>query len=355
MITKKRLAGMALAVVLAIAVLYGLIFDRTREYAGEEFLMDTLVSIKVYGTDLEHLKQVTGKAFAEIRRIEGLTDRFAEPGTPAYAASDVCRINEQAGKKQVTVSDDIFAMLELSQKYYTLTKGAFDVTIGPLMDIWGFGNPDPKVPGTEILKSALLLVNNKDMVLDKQNQTVFLKRPGMVIDLGGIAKGYATQKAAEILAEDGIDGALINAGGNIRVLGRKDKKTPWKIGIQDPRDASRLIGILDLEDASCVTSGDYNRYFLVEQIRYHHIISPVTGYPAGENISVTVITKDAAVADILSTALFILNPQEALRLAEELQDTEVFIVTSAKQILHSAGLKDKVEVRAGEAYRYDKS
>ncbi len=354
MITRRRLAGMALIVALAVSVVYAFFYDRTKEYLSEEFLMDTLVSIKTYGNDLDDLKKATEQAFTEMRRIEDLTDRFAEPGTPAYAASDVCRINEQAGKKAVTVSSDVFAMLELSQKYYTLTKGAFDVTIGPVVDVWGFGKPDQKVPGADMLKGALALVNNNDMVLDKQNMTVFLKNDGMCLDLGGIAKGYATQKAAEILEETGIQGALINAGGNIRVLGVKDEKTPWKIGIQDPRDSSRLIGTLDLKEESCVTSGDYNRYFMSEQVRYHHIISPFTGYPAAENMSVTVITQDAAVADILSTALFILSPQEALTLAEELPDTEAFIVTAEKQILFTNGLKN-VEVRAGEGYRYDKS
>jgi len=356
MITKKRLAGMAFAVILMISVIYyGLIFDRTREYAGEEFLMDTLVSIKTYGNDAEHLKQVTGQAFAEMRRIEDLTDRFAEPGTPEYADSDVCRINEQAGKTPVAVSEDVFAILELSQKYFALTKGAFDITIGPVIDVWGFGKPDQQVPGEEMLKNALVLVNNNDMVLDKQHRTVFLKKTGMVIDLGGIAKGYATQRAADILKQDGISGALINAGGNIRVLGRKAKKTPWRIGIQDPRDSSRLLGSVELDEESCVTSGDYHRYFMSGQTRYHHIISPYSGYPAGENMSVTVITKDAAVADILSTALFILSPQDALMLAEELEDTEALLVTAAKQILHTGGLKNKVEVREKEAYHYDKS
>jgi len=352
---RRRLASAALLAAAVMLIFAALLLERPREYSGEEFLMDTLVSIRVYGSDVEKLKKATELAFVEMRRIEDISDRFAEPGTAAYSASDVCRINEKAGQEPVAVSSDVFRMLELSQEYFRLTKGAFDVTIGPVADSWGFGRSQQGVPEKEQLEKARKLADNGALVLNASAQTVFLAKAGMKLDLGGVAKGYATERALEVLQEKGIEAALIDAGGNIRVLGSKDGKTPWKIGVRDPRDPSGLLATLDLTGGSCVTSGDYNRYFEADGTRYHHILSPYTGYPARENISVTVLTEDAAAADILSTALFVLKPQEALVLAEELEDTEAMLVTAQRDILMTSGLKNKAELLAGEGYSYDKS
>ncbi len=326
---------------------------QSREYTSEEFLMDTLVSISTIGTDTALLQQATEKAFHEIRRIADLTDRFPAVDTPAYQKSDIVRINEMAGIKPVIVDEDVFKMLQLAQEYSRLTEGAFDITIGPVMDLWGFGQQKQKVPESHELTRTLALVNSTELLLDEQAHSAFLKKAGMSLDLGAVAKGYAVEKAARILEESGVKKALIDAGGNIRVLGEKDKGVPWKIGIQDPRNPAALLGILSLKNEAAVTSGDYHRNVQIAGKTYHHLISPRTGYPAEYNMSVTVLTRDASQADLLSTALFLLEPQQALALGTKLSDTEVLIVTADKKILFTPGLRGKIELTPEEGYIYD--
>jgi thiamine biosynthesis lipoprotein len=345
-----------LIVFLVIALLVGTIFlgqKKEQKLTSEEFLMDTLVSISTYGTDTDFLQQAMEKAFREMRRIADLTDRFPLPGTTASALSDVVRINEMAGVKPVVVDEDVFEMLLLAQEYSRLTEGAFDVTIGPLMDLWGFGREKQKVPTNSELQRVLALVDSEKLILDKDEQSAFLSEEGMSLDLGAVAKGYAVEKAAQVLIEEGVERALINAGGNIRVIGEKANQQLWKIGIQDPRDSSALIGTLSLGNEGTATSGDYNRMIEIAGKTYHHLLSSQTGYPVGYNISVTVVTQDAGQADLLSTALFLLEPQQALELVSKLSNTDVVIVTADKKILFSPGLQGKIELSPGEEYSYD--
>jgi thiamine biosynthesis lipoprotein len=351
---KFRLALVIISLGLVLGI--GIIFfaqSQERELMREEFLMDTLVSISTYGTDTDFLQEATQKAFLEIRRIADLTNRFPLPSITAAALSDVIRINEMAGIKPVVVDEDVFKMLQLAQEYNRLTEGAFDVTIGPVMDLWGFGREKQKVPTAGELQKALALVDSRKLILDQKAHSAFLNKKGMALDLGAVAKGYAVEKAAQVLEKEGVEKALINAGGNIRVLGKKEKWKPWKIGIQDPRTPSALMGILSLEDEAVVTSGDYNRTIQIAGKTYHHLLSPQTGYPVGYNISVTVVTRDAAQADLLSTALFLLEPQQALEFAAKLNKVEVVLVTADKKILCSPGLRGKIELRPGEEYSYD--
>jgi len=338
---------------LLITVLALLQYSRIREYSSDQFLMDTLISIKVYGRNPETLKKAVAEAYAEMHRIAELADGFPQPGTAAYASSDVCRINAQAGKQPVRVDSDIMAMLVLAKEYNQLSQGAFDVTIGPLMELWGFGGKNPQVPQAARIRTALPLVGSDKLVLNEHDRTVFLTKGGMKIDLGAMAKGYATEKAMQILKKNGIEKALIDAGGNIRTSGRNAHDAPWKIGIKDPRKSDAIAAVLQLEDASAVTSGDYYRYFEAGGKRYHHILDPRSGYPANSNMSVTVVTKDAGLADILSTVFFVLPPEKALEMAGKIGGVELFLITADRRILHSSSLKGRIEVRPGDSYRYD--
>lgn len=310
---------------------------RSNEYQSDQFLMDTLISIRVYGANTETLKTAVREAFAEMRRIAELADHFPEPGSSAFQASDICRVNAQAGIRPVKVSADIFEMLQLSKNYAARTNGAFDVTIGPAMDLWGFGGKNPAVPPQAPLAKALKLVDSTSLILDPATRTVFLKRPGMKLDLGAIAKGYATEKAIRVIQRHGIKSALIDAGGNIRVLGKSPRNAPWKIGVKAPRKPGELAAVLSLEDSSAVTSGDYYRFFEADGKRMHHILDPRTGYPAGHSMSVTVVTKDAGVADILSTAFFVLEPEKGLQLAGNL-GVELLIITADGKVMQTPGL-----------------
>lgn len=351
MTRKNGLLFIALFLIGGLATLQYL--RRSYEYSSEQFLMDTLISIKAYSKDPAAVRKAVAAAYAEMRRIAELADGFPLPGTTAYSSSDVCRINEQAGKRPVRVDNDILAMLLLAKKYHQLSGGAFDVTIGPVMELWGFGSKNPHVPSEEQIRTALTLVNSNDLVIDEQQHTVFLRRVGMKLDLGAVAKGYATEKALQVLAGQGADKALIDAGGNIRVLGNSTRNSPWKIGIKDPRRADAIVAVLPLIDSSAVTSADYYRAFEESGRRYHHILDPRSGYPATHNISATVVTKDAGLADILSTVFFILPPEKAMELAATIPGVELVLVASDKRILHSASMLNTIEVKQGEAYGYD--
>lgn len=321
------------------------------EYSSQQFLMDTVVDITVYAHREETAREGVLAAFDEIKRIADLTDRFPEKGSRAYALSDVCKINSMAGIRPVKVSDDVLTMVELSQKYYNTTERAFDITVGPLMDLWGFGGK-PSVPSDRDIRGKLALVGMDKVIVDRQAKTVFLARKGMSLDLGGIAKGYAAEKAGERLKKMGVSQGVINAGGNIIVLGSKTLVQPWKIGVQDPRDSNNLIGVLALQDQAAVTSGDYQRYFEKGGRRYHHLLDPATGKPAAKLISVTVVCDSSTEGDILSTALFVLGPDRGLELAEKMEVEAVF-VSKDKVISVTSGLKDKITVTPGEDYTYD--
>lgn len=347
-----------LLLLLALLLLAGggrfLLQQQVREYASEQFLMDTLVSIRVYGPDPEVLKSAVTAAYDEMHRIADLADRFPQAGTTACNLSDVCRINQQAGIAPVRVDADTLAMLALAQKYHDLSAGAFDVTIGPVMDLWGFAGDTPHSPPANRITETLALVDNESLTVNTPEQTVFLQKAGMKLDLGAVAKGYATEKALQALLRHGVKKALIDAGGNIRVLGSNTRNSPWRIGIKDPRQGEAMVAVVALEDAAAVTSGDYYRYFEVDGKRYHHILDPRSGYPASTNRSVTVISKDAGLADVLSTALFVLKGEEAVALAEKI-GVDLFLVSAEGRILYTATLADRIEVKSGGAFRYDQS
>jgi thiamine biosynthesis lipoprotein len=325
---------------------------RIKEYRSEQFLMDTLVSIKVYGDDAATLPLAIAAAYGEMHRIAALVDRFPLPGSEDCRRSDVCRINEMAGIGPVHVDADTLAMLLLAKKYHALSAGTFDVTIGPVLDLWDFTGDVPKVPASSTIVETLSLVDIESLEVNAAESTAFLRKVGMKLDLGALAKGYATEKALQALAGQGIKKGLIDAGGNIRVLGSNARNAPWRIGIKDPRQADALVAIVTLEDAAAVTSGDYYRYFEADGQRYHHILDPRSGYPASENMSVTVVSQDAGLADILSTVFFVMKEEEALTLAEKLS-VNLIMVSAAGRISHTSGLAAHLEVLPGGAYRYD--
>ncbi|MBV5341485.1 MAG: FAD:protein FMN transferase [Deltaproteobacteria bacterium] len=351
---KRRRLLLLIPLLLFLAILVASLYGRrSREYASDQFLMDTLISIKVYGRDPKVLKSAVSAAYAEMHRIAELVDGFPQPGTAAYNSSDVCRINRQAGLQPVRVDPDVIAMLLLAKKYNELSDGAFDVTVGPLMDLWGFGGDSPHIPPPEQIRSALALIGSRDLLLDSRQQTAFLRRRGMKLDLGAIAKGYATEKALQTLKKYGIRKALIDAGGNIRVLGRNQHDTSWSIGIRDPRKPDGIVAILPLEDAAAVTSGDYYRYFEAGGVRYHHILDPRSGYPATGNMTVTAIAADAGLADVFSTLFFVLPPHKAMEAAARLGGVDIFLVTANRRILHTPSLKGRIEILSGGGYHYE--
>ena len=227
------------------------------------------------------------------------------------------------------------SLIETADSVSMQSGGAFDITVFPLIKLWGFYEDTQHVPGEEELKRVLEQVDYHN--LSVKNGTLYKQHAPVMIDLGGIAKGYAVKEAVRVLKADGISSALIDAGGDIYALGMINGK-PWKVGIRNPRGEG-VIGVLEISDLSVVTSGDYERFFEQDGVRYHHLLDPKTGYPARGLTSVTVVSADPALADAWSTALFVSGKEKGIELAERIPQIEALFVTSEGDILKTSGMK----------------
>lgn len=294
------------------------------------FLMDTLVEIKVVDQDRKKADEAIKAAFSEMKRIETLLGKGPE--------SEPSRLGETPKE----ISPELLEVLKTSIKYSELTRGLFDVTIGPVTKLWDFKQEPPyKLPAKDRLEAALSLVDYKRIKIESRtagdDRWQGALEPGMKLDLGGIAKGYAVDRAIEVLLKKGIAHGLVNAGGDIRTIGLNHKKKSWRIGIQHPRE-DKILTALELKDLSVATSGDYERFFIKDGIRYHHIIDPRTGYPVGECISVTITAPSCIEADVAATAVFIAGPIEGMKLIEQLEGIEGIIVTPEGKVVTSSGM-----------------
>jgi len=241
----------------------------------------------------------------------------------------------------VTVSDDTIEVLKTARQISEWTEGAFDVTFGALSDVWRFDHDqDDRVPTRQEVDVRRGLVDYRAIEIDEPGRTVFLARHGMRVHLGGIGKGYAVEKAAAIFRQRGFRDFLIQSGGDLYVGGMESGR-PWRLGIADPRNPERSFGSLDLSDGTFSTSGDYERSFIKDGVRYHHLIDPSTGYPARGARSVTIVTNRPVLADGLSTGVFILGPARGMALVERLPDVEAVIVTDRNDVMVSSGLQGK--------------
>jgi len=278
-------------------------------------LMDTVVDVRVDGPNSAALVE---RVFARMAELEALFSRF-------IPESEVSAINRGAGD-WVQASPLTLDLIELGIEMGRLTDGAFDITIGAVLDLWGFGSDYRQVPDEEELRAALATVDYTKVEVDRKAGAVRIPE-GSVLDLGGIAKGFIVSQGIAILRTARMDRALINAGGDISVVGRRPDGRPWRVGVQDPDQANQIRYILPLDDQSVVTSGDYQRYFTVDGVRYHHIIDPSTGYPARGLRSVTIVGADPAVCDAISTAVFVRGWEEGRALVERLPGVEAIVIS----------------------------
>jgi thiamine biosynthesis lipoprotein len=325
---------------LAIAVL---VAAGATAHAGKVVKTDTAMGTNIQVTfwtdDAEAAEKGAQAVFEEMRRLDKLLTIWDE-------ASDVARINAAAGKKAVAVSDETFAIIQRSLEISKASKGVFDITVGSFFGLWNFDaqDMDKVVPDPKEVKKRLKRVGWKNVVLDKKKKTVKLKKKGMRITLGGIAKGYAVDRAVAILREMGFQDFIVQAGGDMYVAGTKGGKK-WVVGIRDPRGkAADTFAVAPIENASFSTSGDYERAFVSDGVRYHHILDTKTGQPARTTRSVTVKAKDAFTADSWSKVLFILGASKALDLVEDMEDFDAVWVTAENEVVVSSGLKDTVRV-----------
>jgi thiamine biosynthesis lipoprotein len=308
----------------------------------EEPAMGTEVHFVAYTTrELGEgaIKDAMNRALVEIRRVETVMTSWRD-------TSEVGQINVGAGSP-VVVSNETIAVLKKARWASELSGGVFDITFHALGDLWKFGDAaeaNPKLPDPKVVREKKKLVDYRKVQIDEGAHTVTIAK-GMRIDLGGIAKGYAVDRAAAVMKSAGLKSFLAQAGGDLYGAGAKPDGAPWVSGIQDPRaDQGQFFAIIELQDHAFSTAGDYARAFFVNGKRYHHIIDPRTGYPATACRSVTVWAGDAFTADAIDDAVFILGPEKGLPLIESLPDVGAVIVDKNNKVWISERLKGKVHV-----------
>jgi thiamine biosynthesis lipoprotein len=276
--------------------------------------------------------------FAEFDRLDALLSVWRE-------GSDVQHVNAAAGRHPVPVGPEFLEVVGRAREISEWTDGKFDITFGALSDLWKFDHDqNNRVPTPDQIRPRLPLIDYRALAIDDAAHTAFLTKPGMRVHLGGIGKGYAVDRGARLLREHGVHNFMIQSGGDLYVGGHRDGR-PWRASIRDPRGpADKSFAAVDLSDETFSTSGDYERFFMKDGRRYHHILDPDSGEPANECRSVTIVAKNATLADGLSTGVFILGPARGLALIERLPDVEGVIVGAHNEVLVSSGLGARIEI-----------
>jgi FAD:protein FMN transferase len=301
-------------------------------------MMATLVTVTVRGCDAAALEARVREAFAEMERLASILSEW----DPRSATS---RVNDNAGIAPVEVPRELEEVLRAAQETSRLTSGAFDVTWAALAPLWKFDGKAPRLPPAGKVEQQRALVGYRDLVLDGAAHTAFLRRSGMRIGLGGIAKGYIAQAAADLLVSRGVRDVLVAASGDIAARGRSGDR-PWTVAVRNPEGG--VLATVDLRDESISTAGDYERFFVVDGRRYHHILDPRTGYPAPGTRSVTVIAPRGVVADGLDTGLLVLGTERGKKVAASVGVAALF-VDDAGKIHFSPGAAGRFSLAQEEA------
>ena len=316
-------------------------------YKKEEFLMGTYVRVQIFD---EGKEDVLEKTFDRIKELDKKIT-VNEKGS----GSEIEEINDQAGIKPVKVSDDVYGLVEDSLYYSEDSKGGFDLTIGPITELWHIGFDDARKPEQSEIDQALKLVDYHKVKLDEKEKTVFLEEKGMRLDLGAIAKGYITDEAVQVLVDNGVTSGIVDLGGNIYVLGDspKSKDGNWKIGIQDPNEArNTIVGSVTNKDMSLVTSGIYERNLEVDGKLYHHLFDSRTGYPFENEIAgVTIISETSTAGDGLSTGVFAMGVKNGMEYVESRKDIDAIFVTKEDHIYLSSGVQDRFVLNEDSPYQ----
>ncbi|WP_195431170.1 FAD:protein FMN transferase [Clostridium sp. D46t1_190503_E9] len=297
-----------------------------------ELLMGTVVTVTLYDSNDE---SILDNVFKKVKELES-TLSINENGTL------VDKINESAGIEPVKVDYDTYTVIKKGLEYAKLSNGLFDISVGPIVKLWNIGLPEAKVPTQEEIDSKIPLVGYSDVELNEEESTVFLKKHGMMIDLGGVAKGYTADVISDMLTEEGVKSAIIDLGGNIFAHGTKVDGSTWRIGIQNPfSDRGDIIGTITVKNKSIVTSGIYERYIEKDGIKYHHILSPKTGYPyENEIVGITIISDKSSDGDALSTSVFAMGVEEGMKFVNTQEGIDAIFVTKDNQIYITDGIRD---------------
>lgn len=327
----------ALAVIVSILFIYYYNRPAERLYQYYHVTMDTQIELRFFEGSSSKAEQISNAVFAEMERLENIFSRSLQE-------SEISLINRSAGIEPVSVGHEMLSVANQANYYAQLSEGAFDPTIAPLIDLWGFLGQAYRVPSESEISAALPLVNYSLVQIDNSRKSIYLPEKKMALELGGIAKGYIIDRALDILIAAGVEHAYINAGGDVGLLGPKPGGSPWQIGVRHPREDNKIIAVLPVIGGAVVTSGDYQRAFVKEGIKYHHILNSRNGMPSRNLASVTIYAATALEADALSTTVFLLGPVRGLALVEKMPGVEGILITPAMEILISDGLADLVEL-----------
>ena len=300
------------------------------------YVLGTVIQLKIFG---ENAKLAINESIKRLLEIDDKMSVFKED-------SEVSKINRNAGGEYQKISEDTYYVLETSLKYCNMSQGVFDPTIRPLVDVWGFGRENQKVPSKNEIEKAKKFVNYNDLETDKAKKAVRLNKENQSIDLGGVAKGFAADEIRDILVSNNIKNAIIDLGGNIFALGNKQNGMAWNIGIQDPLATSgEHMGIISVFNKSVVTSGNYERFFEANGKRYHHILDPRTGHPSESGvISATIISDNSIDGDALTTCAYVMGLETGYELIESLDGVDAIFITEDKRVFTTSGIKDNFKL-----------
>ena len=305
--------------------------EKSEASESEIFALDTAITLKVYGS----------KRVVVLKKLEDKINELDEMLSTGKETSEVSRLNRSG---VAVLSPTVANLVKRSLDIYKKTDGLFDITIYPLMELWGFPTKNYKVPSEKEIEEKLKLVGSDKIDFNEETRKISFKNKGMEIDFGGIGKGYITDELVKILTDEKVESAIINLGGNVFGFRKKPDGSLWNIAIRDPNEPDKYMAAIRLEDSAVITSGGYERYFEENGIIYHHILDPRTGKPSESGLkSVSIISKDGTLADALSTSLFIMGEEKAVKYWKENgSNFDILLMTNDNRLLVSAGIKDKV-------------
>jgi FAD:protein FMN transferase len=296
--------------------------------------MGTLVTITAVAKNEAVAQAAANAGFAEIHRLEELLSTW-------IPASELSRVNTSAGVMAVSVSPETMAVVQGAIQVAEMTDGGFNIAIGPAVDAWNVIE-NRRIPTEPELKALRPLLDLKDVHADVQGQTIYLEKAGMRIDVGGIGKGYAADRAVMAMKRAGAFAGVIALSGDIKTFGQLPGGRKFAVGIQHPRKEGEVLAFIDLEDEAISTAGDYERFFERDGVRYHHILDPKTLQPARSCQAVTVIAREGIWADGLDTGIFVMGPERGMALVEALPDVEAIIVDHEGHVHVSSGLRNRI-------------
>lgn len=305
--------------------------EKSEASESEIFALDTAITLKVYGS----------KRVVVLKKLEDKINELDEMLSTGKETSEVSRLNRSG---VAVLSPTVANLVKRSLDIYKKTDGLFDITIYPLMELWGFPTKNYKVPSEKEIEEKLKLVGSDKIDFNEETRKISFKNKGMEIDFGGIGKGYITDELVKILTDEKVESAIINLGGNVFGFRKKPDGSLWNIAIRDPNEPDKYMAAIRLEDSAVITSGGYERYFEENGIIYHHILDPRTGKPSESGLkSVSIISKDGTLADALSTSLFIMGEEKAIGYWKENgSNFDILLMTNDNRLIVSAGIKDKV-------------